>query len=485
MQKTIKCNLHNRFDIEVHDAKTGDLKQKVQAENMILNSLWARALSTTSSGYAGAIHVGTGTGTLAPTRTSLFTFLLGKSTSGTEVFSKDLAAGYCSMRRSITILENQAVGSILTEVGTAIDTGSTTLVTHAMLQDMNGNPVSIEKTDTDIITIYATIYVYVGTAGWADGGLRVLAGNFSMPAIRRFLGESYSAASWNYSFNQIRGWCEYSGPSSNNQYTVASVQTTQTFDVANKRVTQYGRLGAAAGNAGGIRSVTISGTFHFDLYDSGALSGRSITGEAIGTGDGSAVDFKTAFPQVKAGAKVYVDGVEQTSGITIDLDRPSSNDLTLELRVLEMTNSQLQLGRKDTYLGQTGDILVVENPYYQAYGIDSAMVGNDLAIYSSDDLVTWTYIRDGAGKFSATPIDAAHRSKRYFKFVMVTAPYYNSVMYRFMSNDLPSTVNNIHFATPPAIGAVITADYTTALAPKDVNHVFDLTIVWQLGEYIP
>ena len=29
---------------------------------------------------------------------------------------------------------------------------------HAMLKDMNGNQISIEKTDTDIINIYATVY---------------------------------------------------------------------------------------------------------------------------------------------------------------------------------------------------------------------------------------------------------------------------------------------------------------------------------------
>ena len=42
---------------------------------------------------------------------------------------------------------------------------------------------------------------------------------------------------------------------------------------------------------------------------------------------------------------------------------------------------------------------------------------------------------------------------------------------------------NIHFDTPPAAGAVITADYTTKTIAKDENHVFDLTVTIQLGEY--
>ena len=40
----------------------------------------------------------------------------------------------------------------------------TPLCTHALIKDMNGNPVVITKTDTDIITIYATVYLLLNTA---------------------------------------------------------------------------------------------------------------------------------------------------------------------------------------------------------------------------------------------------------------------------------------------------------------------------------
>ena len=45
------------------------------------------------------------------------------------------------------------------------------------------------------------------------------------------------------------------------------------------------------------------------------------------------------------------------------------------------------------------------------------------------------------------------------------------------------TGKNIHFTTAPASGAVITADYHTPTIAKDTNHVFDLTVTIQLGEY--
>jgi hypothetical protein len=42
---------------------------------------------------------------------------------------------------------------------------------------------------------------------------------------------------------------------------------------------------------------------------------------------------------------------------------------------------------------------------------------------------------------------------------------------------------NIHFSVPPAEGAVITADYFTKTIAKDENHVFDMTVTIQPGEY--
>jgi hypothetical protein len=54
-------------------------------------------------------------------------------------------------------------------------------------------------------------------------------------------------------------------------------------------------------------------------------------------------------------------------------------------------------------------------------------------------------------------------------------------MYGFKTDGL--TGYNVHFDTPPVDGAVITADYNTESIAKDINHVFDLSVVITLGEY--
>ena len=55
--------------------------------------------------------------------------------------------------------------------------------------------------------------------------------------------------------------------------------------------------------------------------------------------------------------------------------------------------------------------------------------------------------------------------------------------YLFAVHSTETRTTNIHFATPPAAGAVITADYHTPCIAKDENHVFDCSVTIQIGEY--
>lgn len=169
----VEAKIHNRFDIEVIDSRTGEIRQRAQAENVICNQLWAKLFSGYSnSQYFTYIHYGTGTGTPASTDTSLFTYL-GNAAAGMEEMETDPANCVYSCTKKIQLNELTAVGAALTEVGIGHGTDASTLCTHAMLKDMNGNQISIVKTSTDIINIYATIYVHWVTA-LNNGSVRLL-----------------------------------------------------------------------------------------------------------------------------------------------------------------------------------------------------------------------------------------------------------------------------------------------------------------------
>lgn len=477
MRVNQQAKLHNRFDIEVRDAKTGEVKQRAQAENMILNALWTRLLS--GAPYFAQIRVGTGAGTLSAARTSLFTDLAGKAATN-ATGQLDMAAGYASLRQQIQFLENEIVGSTLTEVGIASAVGASYLVTHAMLKDMNGNPVSLLKTDTDIITIYATVYCVFPPAGWDGGHVHIsvpLANVTSNSLMSWILGAQAVASSVLFSILESP-----TRKDSNllESYLYEIGAATRTYDVANKKLTVYARCPAASANGIGFKSITLGNTLHLSARDSTVFPGSTVIGDALGTGDGTTLDFKTTFGNVKAGAKVYLDGVEQTTGVTVDVGKPGFADIITELKTISRTNFTLSVG-SGASTGTPGT-LIFENPLHATYGLDGLFIGKG-SLYSSDDMVAWELTNTLASNTGTVTIPAGHRNKRYWKLEATD-------MYNFcrsaVSNDLTATtVKNIHFATPPASGAVITADYDTSLIAKDINHVTDITFVLQFAEYIP
>ena len=139
----IKANvgLHNKFVIEVRDAETGELKQTATSYNIILDQMYTRLCG--GSTYFVNIHFGTGTGTLSPSRTSLFTHLGTKAAVDEEQVKR---IPNSSWTRKIVINPEEFVGSTFREVGIAFGATSTNLVTHSLLRDSEGSPLEITIT---------------------------------------------------------------------------------------------------------------------------------------------------------------------------------------------------------------------------------------------------------------------------------------------------------------------------------------------------
>ena len=155
MDIKLGCKIHNRFDIEVNDIRTGEIVQKGYAENIVLDSMYALLTEMSYSDWWWSIHYGRGTGTLEPTRTSLFSEIgYIRKTKVEKIYNAPPLASYSKCK--IVITPSTAVGEIITEVGLGRDN---TIYTHALIKDAEGNPLSIgPKTDTQEITIYATVF---------------------------------------------------------------------------------------------------------------------------------------------------------------------------------------------------------------------------------------------------------------------------------------------------------------------------------------
>ena len=178
MRAEIKPKFHNRFDIVVTNVETGEVELRGQAENMVLNRIYTRLVAFSS--YFDQIVFGTGSGTMDPTRTTLFNRVGNKPCSTVELIREFPVSKWT---KSIRLEATEFNGNILTEVG--ISETTTNINTHAMITDAEGNQLTIEKTPVRIIDIYATVFIefdeFTDGGAWETTLRDYLAGAGSVP----------------------------------------------------------------------------------------------------------------------------------------------------------------------------------------------------------------------------------------------------------------------------------------------------------------
>lgn len=500
---TLNALIHNRFDIEVVDVNTGKVKQKAKAFNVVCNNLWD-ILFAHSTGYFRCIHYGSGSGTPSSVDTSLFNFV-GQGYADPMTVSVDFVNGLIIGKGSIQLSASTAVGVTITEVGIAGDKSASTLCTHAMLQDMNGNQISIEKTDTDIINIYATVFVHFSPEGYDNGHIHIIGDSWNwtnftwgtrvydfMPALVGSHGPSSGCSALMYAGHNVR----------NDLSSYATVSTTRNWDRENKRITIVAnRLENTAGNFEGILHMALgdshgSNYLHYPeiVIEPGGswFTHSEIVGEAVGTGDGTTKDFSLDFPYARD-VKIYVDGVEQT-GFTVDYGDPRAMKSNCESYravkwLREESTDDNHIPFMPYFYGTNGS--KCDNCklfYHRMHEVGAASIGcrSGTTIYASNDLIDWVEI--GTNQSSGSMAVNVPEEYRHYKYFKCSGNFYSDSTtlktdYSIVNFPDTFTGNVVHLENAPASGSVITADYKSDCIAKDANHVFDFSLVIQLGEY--
>ena len=480
VKANINASIHNRFDIEVVDAKTGEVKQKAQAENVVCDYLWTKMLNKSTSDstkWFQEILIGDGTGTPSASDTTLFNYLA-KYTPATadDVYRFDAKNHVASITRKAKILETELVGKQLTEIGIS-NTSSAGTCTHAMLTDMNGNPVSILKTDSDIINIYATAFVH-----WTADNDEWFAFGEESSFLKWALGQNGTSS--------VPTYFVFLGQPTARPSTSGSMSANVETDIQNRKVkTTAKRLGAAEGNAadGGYTAIGAAANaeafialVHPDWY-----TPPPIVGESLGVGDGITTTFATKFRDI-SNATVYVNGVATAATIKPVFPFVSNVAAFYALKDVDEDGFLISIYTNNT-IGREGT-RILENPHTDVFGISKLTspewkTGSGYApvsMYMSDDLVHWDTVVESTKKDAEVP--EALRRKKYIKFVGGWASNYGQSI--AIETDVDSA-HNVIFDVPPAEGAVITIDYTPGTIAKDENHVFDFSIEFTFGEYNP
>lgn len=288
-----KVLIHNRFDIEVRDAVTNELRQEAVAYNIILTQMYTRLCGGLA--YFTNIHFGSGSGTLSPSRTTLFNHL-GTKTAVDDTLIRSIPLS--SWRRRIVLNPEEFVGNTISEVGVAFGATNTNLVTHSTLRDSEGNPISILKRDVDVVTIFATVFV---TFDNSNPNLRYI-GMPSSNALVNYLIGGGTAPTGAFGLNDI----------SFGQTLLGSSPTvTWTSDTANRRrATNVVRFGTTVGN-GHVRFLEFLNLFSLRFPSVNVFNGQAYAGVSLGVGDG--VRNKVYLPSanvVQGSVRMRVNGVE-------------------------------------------------------------------------------------------------------------------------------------------------------------------------------
>jgi len=316
--------LHNRFDVSVVDAASGKVKQTAVGFNVItdyyFNSRLTGSPMTIGSDLLTYISIGTGSGTPAVTDTALFTHLTRKAVTTLETV---YAYPTSYTTKQIKLEATECNGSTITEValeGKRSYTLSTYyyIVSHAMLQDSEGNQIAIAKNDTDVVYITATFYATCTPSGFGANGIYptaennylfrwLLTGNTDgYVQFSRFPVEYSSDMNVKYHGSKSYSFSGGTGNTTTYQYDLPV--TTFLDSECNNRIVKH--LGVA-----GV------GAFTFPNHD--VFPPYAVDHLVIGEGDGVTTEFSMKCPLIQPGTvRIFVNDTEMTGGTdyTVDLE---------------------------------------------------------------------------------------------------------------------------------------------------------------------
>lgn len=330
MNIDVGIKIHNRFDIEVKDVITGEIVQRGQGENIVLNSMFTHFCSSNGYAMCNRIYFGKGAGTLSKSRTSLFSSLgYGDSSVIETVHNIPPTPSYA--KRKIVIGTDAFIGETLTEVGVAY---STTLLTHALIKDAEGNLITIDpKTDTQEITIYSTIFAEVMLP---DGVLMIVndTNNELLGKLTHSSNNNLSAGGTTWGFHINLSATKTATVQNQNYMNDMGLGTIihqlNQYNVQDRK--QYGlRSRFASGVANGkiwsinTRTGNYSSSFRI-LFPNSLWAGYHFVGKSIGIGNGNNKKFNLPWSDINTTKeyKIYVDGALKTKDVDYTLANSES-----------------------------------------------------------------------------------------------------------------------------------------------------------------
>lgn len=500
MERNIKTSLHNRFDFVVTDAASGEVKQLATSYNIILDYYFDYLIGR-STGKLSYMQVGTGTGTLSQTRRELFAYLGSKRTETVETV-RAYPTSY--IRKKIVLLPGDYVGQRITEVGFASYDSRTSLMTHSMLKDSEGNQIAILKTATDVITIYGTFYLTIGQP--ADDTC-VLASPQNSVIIANALADADAGV------QKVILGAHTMLPTADALENRKMYERTNIYLVSdrpnNRWVFPTTRFDYNFANNCMVSSIGVPRIAAWKLPNTSIFPTVLLSNLAVGTGDGEQTAFNCPVPKMVVGSDVVrKNGVILERGRDYEIDYENNCAELPELFIsADPANCDVSGGQWNTYGGgkrfcvwnnvndnprqsigpnqplafdfrQPIEVnrLIIPKGSLSANGWSTGIITTSIGFDYSEDGENWTNLHTtpvvSYGDVAADEWFEPSISARYWRLTS------SGTILSFGSYDCPNirfgrVVPGLTFTTAPAAGDIITMDCRVDRPFKNPNWILD------------
>lgn len=360
MQAEVKLGFKTNYHIELIDSTTGKVKQEGDFHNIPTrifnqflcgtNSANEQSIPASSSGTSAAFEilsslaVGSGTTEPAITQTELISDLWSVSAdSGSKViewvddYTVKGTATYTFPATSSYVGNVTEVG-----LGTVSVYTSENIWTRALLTDSEGQSISFNKTDIDIliVTVTAEVSLTSNSPGfyifrkpyflkriigdgvtapnkWGSAFHIYMTGS---PCLARYIADIELLPIYNSSaLDQSLGYGAWGIARVENNTCYMRLDTTRMLSTTITSETYY-------------RYFVIPRIGYWDLKNASVFPPYTITGLSIGTGDGATTQFTNPLNYFKAESeKIYKNGVQLTRDVDYTIDNIGNKDCLPEL----------------------------------------------------------------------------------------------------------------------------------------------------------
>lgn len=319
---------NNTYTLMKRNVLTGE-EESHEFHNVILNNFGYLVGSKSRVSLFSRCYLGSGSGKPSASDTGLFHSLFYNPQDPT--YSSKRVGDKKDFTFSYVFPASSSYVGTITEVGLA-DYQSHYFVTHALVTDSEGNPISIEKTSIDEVIV--TVKISVERSNFSSGqtwafDLGWLRDGYTFGIIGSFFNEYYASIPQGAKLSF--GW----SPELTHDGTDPSLESISSSK-SNGRVSCSFEWDSQVSFIGFVNSILVGKTkpslgdyggaaFHLLFPNSSVFPTRHLTNLSLGTGDGETTDFVPEIPMwVEDTEVVYKDGVALKRGVDYLVDSVSN-----------------------------------------------------------------------------------------------------------------------------------------------------------------